>query len=110
MVILGHTLAFALEMLLLIAVARAAYDLGTGAILPWVLAIAASAAGVLAWGRFAAPKSGHRLRGIQLLGFKTAMFALAAGAVAATFGPLPAALYVAAAIVHLALALRLGIL
>lgn len=100
-------LAFLLELMLVVAVARFGYGLGGTGPAGWVLAAFATMA---LWGYFAAPKSGHRLTGAGLLAFKAVMFAAGSVALAASHGPAWAAAFAAASILHLVIALRLGAL
>ena len=70
----------------------------------WPLAIAAPLAVALLWGRFAAPRSAHRLDRGARIAFELGMFALAAaGLVSVGALPAGAALLLAAVLVTLAL-------
>lgn len=103
-------LAFLLELMLVVAVARFGYGLGGAGIAGWVLAALAAFATMALWGYFAAPKSGHRLTGAGLLAFKALMFAAGSVALAASHGPASSAAFAAASALHLVIALRLGAL
>lgn len=68
---------------------------GTSPLGKAILAVMLPLAVAVLWGRFAAPKSPHRLRGLAELAFETAFFAAAAVAIATTGYPLLAAIFAA---------------
>jgi hypothetical protein len=107
MLVLNSAMAFSLEVAMLVALARLGYVSGPSHGVGWALAASAVIATALLWGYFAAPKSAHRLAGVSLLAFKTAMFTSGIGATALTASAWLAAVFAVLVAVHLALALSL---
>lgn len=96
--------AFGLELLMLAGFAWWGMTRQVDAPWPWVIAAVAVAAAIGVWAVWGAPKSSHRLLPPALLGFKLAMFGLAAAAFWAAGEPRGAMWFAAVAIVHLGLA------
>lgn len=78
-------LLFVFEMLGLVAVAWWAVDLG--GLMGVLVAVATVSAMAALWGRFAAPKAGHRLEGVPLAAFMLAWFAVCGVCLAAVGHP-----------------------
>lgn len=104
-----HTLALALELGLLIAVAAWSY-LQVGGVTGWVAAGASIVLVGLVWGVFAAPKSGYRLRGIRLLVFKLLAFGAGAIALLGCGWAMAALIYAVLAVISLGFAWWRGVL
>ncbi len=107
LLIINHTLALVLEIVLLVLLGMWGHGLVAGPWLNWVSVLLVLAAAIALWGRFAAPKSVNRFKMPGLLIFKIAVFG--AGTLAAwTMGqPLWAAVFGIVSVVHLALAVWL---
>jgi hypothetical protein len=95
-------LKFLLE---LAAIAALAYWGATTAdgVLAVVLAVGAPALFIVLWGRFAAPRSGHRLPARSRIPFEFGLFALAALALVLAGSPLVAAVFAVLVVVNAAL-------
>ena len=104
--VVSDLLAFLVELAALAAVAFWFHRIAQGGVTGWIAALAGAAVFIGLWGRFAAPKSRHRLTGGALLGFKIAVFT-AGAAMLLPNGALAAGFFALAAI-HLALAVALG--
>lgn len=99
-------LAFLLELAALLAYAA------VGALMPegWLQPLAgviAAAAFIVVWGVWAAPRAKRRLRGVQLIWLKAAVFGVAVVVVALAGQPLWAGVFAVLVAVHLVLTLRL---
>lgn len=107
-VVINQTLAFSLELALLVAFAMYGYQVTGHTVLRWVLAVAIVAAAIALWGRFAAPNSTARLHMPALLAFKIAMFCAGAGAFLGAGRPVVAIIFAVFVAVHLSLAVATG--
>ncbi len=99
-------LAFLLELTALLAYAAAGALMPEGWLQP-VAGVVGAGVFVLLWGIWAAPRAKQRLRGLQLIWFKAAVFAVAVLVVALVGQPLWAGVFAVLVAVHLVLALRL---
>jgi hypothetical protein len=95
-------LKLGLELAAIAALAHWGASTGDGA-LPVVLAVAAPALFVVLWGRFAAPRSSHRLPPRSRIPFELGLFALAAIALMIAGQPVLAAVFGVIAVVNAAL-------
>jgi hypothetical protein len=95
-------LKFLLELAAIAALAYSGATVGDG-VLSVVLAVGAPALFIVLWGRFAAPRSAHRLPARSRIPFELGLFALAALALVLAGSPLLAAAFVALAAVNAAL-------
>jgi Protein of unknown function (DUF2568) len=95
-------LKFLLE---LFAIAALAYWGATSAdgVLAVVLAVGAPALFIVLWGRFAAPRSAHRLPARSRIPFELGLFALAALALVLAGSPILAAVFAVLVVVNAAL-------
>jgi hypothetical protein len=98
---------FALELVAIAAFAWWGASLD-GVFVGVVVGIAAPAAAVVLWGRFAAPRSKHRLRTRWRVPFELGVFALAAAAIVAVGSTAVAIVFTAAVIINAALLSWLG--
>jgi len=99
-------LAFLLELAALLAYAA------VGALMPegWLqpaAGVVAAGLFILVWGIWAAPRAKRRLRGVQLIWFKAAVFGFGVVVVALAGQPLWAGVFAALVALHLVLTLRL---
>jgi hypothetical protein len=107
LVMASHTLAFALEIALVVAFVRAGMMLGGETPWRWVLGTAGGLLVVGLWWRLAAPKSKTRLVMPAILVFKVIVFAVGTTLLMWT-GPIWLALaFGALAMLHLALAVQI---
>lgn len=94
------TLAFVLELAMLVAYGYWGVKTRNGDLLGWLLAFGVPFVVILIWARFMAPKSTTRLKGVAYLGLKTILFGGAALALAAAGQPTLALIFVIAAIIN----------
>lgn len=99
-------LAFLLELAALLAYAAAGALMPEGWLQP-VAGVIGAGVFILLWGIWAAPRAKRRLRGVQLIWFKAAVFAVAVLVVALAGQPVWAGVFAALVALHLVLALRL---
>lgn len=104
LLIINHTLALVLEIILLVLLGLWAFTLLEGSWLGWLAVLMVLAVAIALWGRFAAPKSSYRLAMPTLLMFKIGMFASGTLSAWVIGYPLWALLFGGASAVHLALA------
>jgi hypothetical protein len=107
--LLHAVLALGVEIAVLVAVFR----LGSTMIPGWAGLVAGLfllACVIVLWGRWGAPKSGHRLTSRPLLVFKIAIFTLGAAAFWAVDGALVAMIFTVICVLHLALAVAIDAL
>ena len=103
----NDALRFALEVSALAALAYRGWQTGDGAG-RWLLAIASPLVLVAVWGRWMAPRSHARVDDPLRLLIEVAVFAAAAGALAAAGATTSALVLAPAAAVHVALTFALG--
>lgn len=109
MLVVNAAIALLLELAAIAAFARWGWSLADGPVLAGLAAILCAGVGIVLWGAFAAPLSGHRLAMPWLVLFKAAVFGCAALALARTgLGTLAVVLGVVA-VLQLALAVALGV-
>ena len=106
--LVNHSLALLLEIGLIIAFVRAGLLFGQG-IWSWIFAAIMGGLVILAWWRFAAPKSPTRLQMPAILVFKICIFSVGAALFAATVPIWLAAVFAVLAVVHLGLATYLNL-
>ncbi|HTB35067.1 MAG TPA: YrdB family protein [bacterium] len=104
LVALNLLLALLLELAALAALALWGRHAANGTAWQWPLALALPILFAIAWGRWAAPRAGRRLKGWKLAVFKLLAFSLAALALARTGRMAEAACFEGLALVHLGLA------
>ena len=109
MIIVNHTLAFALEVLLLVLLGRWASSLAEGPWLNWAAVLLVLAVAIGLWWAFAAPNSPNRLQMPALLMFKIAMFGAGTAATWAAGQPFWALAFGLLSAAHLALAVWLDV-
>ncbi|HEX4355559.1 MAG TPA: YrdB family protein [Polyangiales bacterium] len=101
--VVNATLAFAIEIAMLIAFADSGFRLHASAWLRWTVAFGAPAIAIVLWAIWGAPKSATRLRAPSLYAFEWSMFAAAAAALYAAGRAKLAFIYFAIASVNMIL-------
>jgi Protein of unknown function (DUF2568) len=96
-------LRFLVEIAALAALAFWGFHTGTTVLGDAVLGIGTPLVAAVVWGRFAAPRSEHRLHGAALTAVQVTVFAAAAIALIAADEPVPAAIFAGVAVINAAL-------
>lgn len=109
LVLINHTLAFLLEIALLVLLGTWGFGLVEGPWLNWLAVGLALAVAIGLWGRFAAPKSTKRLPMPGLLWFKIAMFGAGTAAAWGMGEPTWALIFGGVSALHLTLAATLDV-
>ncbi len=101
-------LRFALELASIAALVAFGLSLDASVVVRVAVALAGAALFIAVWGRWRAPRSGHRLANPEGLLLELALFALAAAALVAAGSPVLAAVYAGLVILNEALLRALG--